>query len=163
MNTTSTVIAGRDRYGQLPLLVRILYLTLLLLFLMPWLLMTAGLLYVGIGSLFRKDWQELRLCLPAGIALTVAIAGVFWWWLRSPRRIHEFSYAEGFLEFVTKPGAPSVMREVAEIAKVSEYFERRSAGYLIQFRDGQKIAVNRHVPNAARLYAALQEDVSAEK
>jgi hypothetical protein len=161
MKVTTMVIEGKDQEAEQPLLVRILMLMLLRLLLMPWVLMAGGLLLVGIGSFFRKDWEELRICLPAGIALTAAIVGGFWLWLRSPRWIYEFRYAEDFLEFVTKPGEPPVMKDVIEIADVSEFYQRRTAGYLIRFRDGTRIALNRRVPYAGRLYAALQQDIAA--
>jgi hypothetical protein len=161
MDKMPKVIEGKDQYARQPLLVRIVILMLVLLLLMPWLLMAAGLLYIGISSFFRKDWEDLRICLLAGTVLTAAIVGAFWMWLKSPRWIHEFKYADGFLEFVTSPAEPPVITHVMEITEV--FYQRRIAGYQIRFRDGQKFALNRRVLNAERLYAALQEDVAARR
>jgi hypothetical protein len=47
--------------------------------------MAAGLLYVGVGSLFRKDGDDLWVCLPGGLALSAVLVGVPWWlWYRPP-------------------------------------------------------------------------------
>jgi hypothetical protein len=158
----TAVIAGTERLEPpQPLLVRVLILMLARLVLTPWVLMAGGLLFVGIGSLFRKDWEELRICLPAGIALSSLLVGVpLWLWLRSPRWIHEFRYTEGLLKYVTKPGALPVIKAVAEIAKVSEVRKGRVEGYLICFRDGERIALSRRMPNADKLYSALQQDMA---
>ena len=161
MDKTPTVIEGKGQNeAQQALLVLMLAVPLLI----PLLLMAGGLMYVGIGSFFRKDWQELHICLPAGIALLIFLFVLpLWLWHRSPRWIHGFRYTEGFLEVVTKPGEPPVTREIVEIAGVSEVYDRRTTGYLICFRDGHKIAVNWHVPNAEQLFAVLQQDLAARR
>jgi hypothetical protein len=159
----TAVIAGTERPElPQPLLVRVLVVMLARLVLTPWVLMAGGLLYIGIGSLFRKDWEELRICLPAGIALSLLLVGVpVWLWLRSPHWIHEFRYAEGVLESVTQPGGPPVMKGAAEIASVCKVRQGRTECYLIGFRDGERVALSRRVPNADELYAALRRDLAA--
>jgi hypothetical protein len=159
------VIAGTERpEPPQPLLVRVLLLVVLRLVLAPWLLLAGGLLYVGIGSLFRKDGDDLWICLPAGLALSAVLVGIpLWLWCRSPRWVHEFRYAEGFFEYVTRPGTPPEFRPVSEIESATELRDGRAEGYLIRFRDGGKVALSRRVTNADQLYAALHQELTARR
>lgn len=138
------------------------------LYLLPWVLMSGGLILVGILALGprRNDIPELWICLPAGLALATTLAGVpLWFWWRSPAWIQRFEYDGRIFSYAFNAGQPSRNRSLQEVASISEYHRRKQGllGYRITFRDGTCILLSRQVTNADQLYAALRGAVGARE
>jgi hypothetical protein len=149
-----------DRILRLMILVR------LGLYLLPWALMSGGLILVGILALGprKKDIPELWICLPAGLALFAAFLGLpLWLWRRSPPWIQRFEYDGEILTYALDAGRPVESHPVEDIAAVSDYYRRRQGlvGCQITFRDGTSVILSRRVTHADQLYAALKQAVGS--
>jgi energy-coupling factor transporter transmembrane protein EcfT len=102
-------------------------------FLIPWFLMGAGSLLVGLLALGprRADLAELWICLPAGLALLLLVGVVlyihFW---RTPRlTISHFEFDGSTLKCVT-PGNGALSHAVSELRSVVEERGRLGRGLL---------------------------------
>jgi hypothetical protein len=145
-------------------LLKVLFLVRLGLFLLPWALMSGGLILVGALALGprKKDSPELWICLPAGLALLAVFFGFpLWLWRRLPRWVQRFEYDGGVLSYAFHAGRPLVSRPVENITEVATYYLRRQglAGYRITFRDRSSILLSERVTHADELYAALKQAV----
>jgi hypothetical protein len=144
-------------------IVRLLIFVRLGLYLLPWAVMSGGLILVGLLALGpRKDIPELWICLPAGLALSAVLIGLpLWLWRRTPPGIHRFEYDGSRLAYTVDAGGLAQSRPVGDIATVCEWRSRRRGllGYRIIFRDGGSVILSRQVKNADELSAALKRSV----
>jgi hypothetical protein len=146
-------------------ILRLMILARLGLYLLPWALMSGGLILVGILALGprQKDIPELWICLPAGLALLAALLGVpLWLWRRSPPWIQRFEYDGEVLAYTLEAERAIESHPVRDIAAVGDYrCGRGLVGYRITFRDGTSVILGRRVRHADQLRAALKEAVGS--
>jgi hypothetical protein len=166
---TAIVLSGELQPSPPSLGVRILQFFIIVrvvLLLIPWFAIGGGLILVGLMALGprRKDFPELWICLPAGLALLAVFIGVpLWLWRKLPIWVQHFEYDGHVLSYTVAAGRPVESRSVADIVEMSGFYQRGRGlvGYRIKFREEKAIIVSRQVANADQLYAALQQAVRA--
>jgi energy-coupling factor transporter transmembrane protein EcfT len=116
-------------------------------FLIPWFLMGAGSLLVGLLALGprRADLAELWICLPAGLALLLLVGVVlyihFW---RTPRlTISHFEFDGSTLKCVT-PGNGALLRNGVALGA-------GCWGWWLKFENGRWVYLSRCTQNAEQL------------
>jgi hypothetical protein len=144
--------------------IRAVWLILLVVFIVPWILIGAGLIWVGILDLVRaSQLGELWFCLPVGVLILGILGYVLYSGLyRTPRRtILEFRYADGKLEYRTHETVEIRARPTSEIREVRAMggAKGRTRNYFIRFQDGECVLLNVCTQNADVLVQELQRQL----
>lgn len=136
---------------------------LLVVFAMPFLLMGGGMVYVGLLALGpRKDIPELWICLPGGIAILGAFAGIaYWQWWRLPQlTVTRFAW-DGANLVVETPARGCITRSVNALRSVTESRGRRGLlGWWLQLDDVGPVFLHAATPNAHQLVHAITPDTT---
>jgi hypothetical protein len=125
--------------------------------LLPWVVLAVGCILAGIVAIQRGE-RALVVCLPAGLALLVAPALLFWLDSRWYPRISGFVHDDDVLRYTLSRDSTSVTRPTDDVRWVTPRMHRgRTRGHLVKFRDGSGIFVCRSIPHADELAQALKE------
>jgi hypothetical protein len=133
------------------------------LLLLPWLLIAIGCIAVGVLGLARGD-RTLIICLPAGLFLAALFVIVPWLMRRFYRPIQRFECTAEKLTYWYDCTAQGTRKSFDDLKAIRKQQTRHSLwGYVILFRDGTRIFVNRAMPNADAMYLRLEDAITQRK
>ncbi|MBX3438026.1 MAG: small multi-drug export protein [Planctomycetaceae bacterium] len=125
--------------------------------LLPWIAIAGGCILAGIIAIQRGE-RALAICLPAGLALLVLPALLFYLDGRWYQRISDFVLDDDRFTYTLCRNEESVHRQLDDILWVEHRMRRRrTQGYLVKFRDGDGIFISRSLSNSDELARALKD------
>lgn len=125
-------------------------------FLLPWIAIAIGCITVGIGAIFRGE-RSLIVCFPAGLALLLLPALLFYLDRRWYPRISQFVLDDNMLTYTRARESVATSRLVDDVRWVEHRMHRgHTRGYLVKFSDGSGIFVCRSLSSADELVIALK-------
>jgi hypothetical protein len=130
----------------------------------PWVVIGAGLIWVGILGLFRPaGLGELWFCLPVGVVMLSILGYLLYSGLyRTPRRtILEFRYADGVFAYRTQETLEMRSRPASELREVRAMGEAKGGtrNYFIRFQNGECMFLNVCTENADLLVQDLRQQL----
>jgi hypothetical protein len=144
-------ITTRDRIA------RYIALTLVCLFLLPWITLALGCILLGVHGIIRGEPMAI-IGLPAGIALLLAGPLLFYLRRRWHPPICQFEFDGHELKYAFRENQRVETRSVHEIRRIEcrrRARSRKTWGYEVMFEDRSWIYVARSLTNADELYEAL--------
>lgn len=128
-------------------------------FLLPWIAIAIGCIMVGIGAIFRGE-RALIVCFPAGLALLLLPALLFYLDRRWYPRISQFVLDDNMLTYTLARESVATSRLIDDVSWVAHRMHRgHTRGYLVKFTDGSGIFVCRSLSSADELAIALKNAV----
>lgn len=125
-------------------------------FLLPWIAIGVACILAGIRAISIGE-NSLIICLPAGLALLILPATLFYLDHRWYARISSFTLEEGQISYTFSRSQDLRTQRVENVCWVGPRMSRgRTRGYLIKFKDGSGIFVCRSLTNADELARALK-------
>lgn len=128
-------------------------------FLLPWIAIAIGCIMVGMGAVFRGE-RALIVCFPAGLALLVLPALLFYLDRRWYPRISQFMLDDNMLTYTLANESVATSRQINDVRWVENRMHRgHTRGYLVKFSDGKGIMVCRSLSSSEELANALRNVV----
>ena len=128
-------------------------------FIAPWIAIAIGCVIIGVGGIFRGE-RALIVCFPAGLALLLLPALLFWLDRRWYSPISQFALDDNMLTYTLARKSVTASRLIDDVRWVEHRMHRGyTRGYLVKFTDGSGIFVCRSLSSADELAIALKNAV----
>lgn len=132
--------------------------------LIPWLLIGIGCVIVGCLAASRNE-TTLIVCLPAGLAILIALPLLYYLQLRWNPWIRRFHFDGEIFKYAFSDSDNFQSRSLADMLKIYKAKKprrRRIHGYILTFRDRSSIYISRSLTNADTLYAELHTRIAGQ-